>query len=60
MGNDGALRYHVGVAFDALVVLADAPDPESTSPAEKPLAHAERDAPRPVSSPVPGVVRNRW
>jgi hypothetical protein len=59
MGSDGLLRYHVGIAFNAPIVLDDLPEPESAR-AEKPRTPAESDEPIPAFTPVPGGVRNRW
>jgi PilZ domain-containing protein len=59
MGSDGLLRYHIGIAFNALIALDDALAREPAR-AEKPSAVAESGAPVPASTPVPSGVRNRW
>ena len=59
MGSDGLLRYHIGIAFSALIALDDALAREPAR-AEKPPAFAESSAPELASTPVPAGVRNRW
>jgi hypothetical protein len=53
IGGDGALRYHVGVAFNAKITLEQAPEP----PVERVHETQQGTAVAPVTVPV---LRNRW
>lgn len=52
LGQDGALRYQVGIAFAGPIQLVEAPTPVAQSP----------EAPRlgPAPTPPSTVLRNRW
>ena len=54
--KDGALRYHVGIAFKNPIELDDAP----ATATEQPVPEMEMPLPLPNSTPVPAVLRNRW
>ena len=62
IGRDGALRYHIGIAFKHGINLADAPAPAVVHEEVAPAAVEAPQAvpPLPESGPAPKAVYNRW